>query len=324
MKTSEPRATTPLKSRVGHSMLFDQSHRSLYVFAGQRVKDYLSDLYRYTVDEDIVSEIMQDYSKDAGPDSGFTQRATIDEELQEIYVLSGYMRNPGCDIVRNAFWVYSIKNNEWKKIYQNENRDFNCVPCPRFAHQMVYDSSTKTHYLFGGNPGEQMNSNKRLDDFWELQLVKPDSSSILRRSLYMVRMQKLRELCSKACKQEQEDESRETLAALEYLREHVAPVVDHDSETESKEFHQMCANLCLLETMIDGAEEASKDSFMNDIVKSEGKFRIRNMFQYYFIYAFKVDTLHSDRTKLFEKLLEYIPQNMKEPLGKLTNAVKLI
>ncbi|GAA5807665.1 hypothetical protein MFLAVUS_001036 [Mucor flavus] len=304
MKTTEPKSLVPLKSRVGHSMLFDQSNRLLYVFAGQRVKDYLSDLYRYEVDLDVVTEIAQDYSKDAGPDAGFTQRATIDEELQELYVLSGYMRNPGSDTVRNALWVYSIKNNEWQKVYQNESREFRHAPCPRFAHQMVYDPTSKTQYVFGGNPGDNLDPSKRLDDFWELKLTKPDPSSILRRSFYMIRMQKLRELCSYACDQYLEDDvSAATLEALDYLRTQVAPVVNHENELESSEFHQMCANLCLLETMVD--DDTTKDSFKNEILKSQ-------------------DTLYAERTRLFENLLEYIPQDMKEPLGKLTNAVKLI
>lgn len=36
------------------------------------------------------------------------------------------------------------------------------------------------------------------------------------------------------------------------------------------------------------------------------------------------DALYLERTKLFEKLLEYIPQDMKEPLGKLANAVRMV
>lgn len=46
------------------------------------------------------------------------------------------------------------------------------------------------------------------------------------------------------------------------------------------------------------------------------------MFLKYFVCY--VETLYVERTKLFEKLLEYIPQDMKEPLGKLTNAVRLV
>ncbi|CEP17136.1 hypothetical protein [Parasitella parasitica] len=304
-----------LKSRVGHSMLFDQRNKSLYVFAGQRGKDYLSDLYRYQVNKDIVTEIAQDYSKDAGPDASFTQRATIDEDLQELYVLSGYMRNSGGDIVRNTLWVYSIEKNEWQKVFQNENRDSECwtriskfEPGPRFAHQMVYDPVSKKQYIFGGNPGDNLDTTKRLDDFWELVLSKPDPSSILQKSFYMIRMQKLKELCSKVCDKQRhhsDEDNDDTMIALDYLRNHVEPVVNHENESESNEFHQICANLCLLQTLNDDNEQNDgRDLFVYDIIKSE-------------------DTLYMERTKLFEKLLAYIPQDMKEPSGKLTNAVKM-
>jgi hypothetical protein len=88
----------------------------------------------------------------------------------------------------------------------------------------------------------------------------------------MIRMQKLRELCSKACNSRgnsTEDVSSEALAALDYLRNQVAPVVNHENESESKEFHQMCANLCLLDTMMDEGED--KYTLMPDMIKSEGK-----------------------------------------------------
>lgn len=88
----------------------------------------------------------------------------------------------------------------------------------------------------------------------------------------MIRMQKLRELCSKACDSRSisiEEVSSEALTALDYLRNQVAPVVNHENESESKEFHQMCANLCLLETMID--EDEDNCTLMPDMIKSEGK-----------------------------------------------------
>ena len=45
-------------------------------------------------------------------------------------------------------------------------------PVPRFAHQLVYDHIRKVHYMFGGNPGDSSNLNLRLDDFWELHLLR--------------------------------------------------------------------------------------------------------------------------------------------------------
>ncbi|KAI7900702.1 Muskelin N-terminus-domain-containing protein [Cokeromyces recurvatus] len=289
------------KSRIGHSMLFDQVNGQLYIFAGQREREYLTDLYRYSTHDNTTTEIIQDFYKSTGSALGFTQRATLDEDLQEIYVLSGYTRNATHDLIRYEFSVYSIQQNEWKKLYQKESHhgermDYDSLiePCPRFAHQMVYDSLTKRHYIFGGNPGGENHPSQRLDDFWELRLIKDNPISILRKSLFMIRMQKLKELCNYVV-------TSDTLAALDYLRNYIVPVVNEDDVSDLKEFRQMCTNLCLLEAMIEDNDEDIKDIFM----KSQ-------------------DMLHAERTKLFEKLLIYIPQQMKEPLGKLTDVIKLI
>lgn len=46
----------------------------------------------------------------------------------------------------------------------------NVEPCPRFAHQLVFDHIHKVHYLFGGNPGKFSVPKMRLDDFWSLKV----------------------------------------------------------------------------------------------------------------------------------------------------------
>ncbi|KAI9473714.1 MAG: Muskelin N-terminus-domain-containing protein [Benjaminiella poitrasii] len=309
------RSSKPLKSRVGHSLLFDPTVKQLYIFAGQREREYLTDLYRYSTNHDTITEIAQDFYKGTGTAGGFTQRATIDEALQEIYVLSGYTRNSAHDLIRYTFWVYSIERNEWKTIYQKESShgermSYNNLfePCPRFAHQMVYDSVTKRHYVFGGNPGGENHSTIRLGDFWELKLTKNTPASILRKSYFMLRMQRLKELCSKLCYENTKGDeagsntvSSDSLAALDYLRKHVAPVLNEDDEKDANEFYQLCTDFCLVETMADEDPDLIQGIFM------ESK-----------------DIVHAERNKLFEKLLEYIPQEMKEPLGRLTDAIKLI
>lgn len=110
-----------IRSRAGHSMLFHsvsileiinnyiiyvkyiiefiftlqfffQGSRKLYIFAGKRGKEYLSDFFTYEVDTNQVEHInYNDFgAKDSNrvPAAGFTQRATIDRDLDEIYVLS--------------------------------------------------------------------------------------------------------------------------------------------------------------------------------------------------------------------------------------------
>ena len=75
------RSDKQLKSRIGHSMLYNKKSSKLYIFAGQRYKDYLSDFLTYDVENDVVDEICRDSSRVGGPDAGFTQRATFDEEV---------------------------------------------------------------------------------------------------------------------------------------------------------------------------------------------------------------------------------------------------
>lgn len=64
--TSQPEYAIQLKSRIGHSMLFNSLTRQLYIFAGQRNKDYLSDFYIYDIESDTVHEVSRDYSVQGG------------------------------------------------------------------------------------------------------------------------------------------------------------------------------------------------------------------------------------------------------------------
>ena len=59
----------------------------LYIFAGQRSKEYLNDFYSYNIDSGTV-HIVSDSTDKESCQAGFTQRATIDADLDEIHVLS--------------------------------------------------------------------------------------------------------------------------------------------------------------------------------------------------------------------------------------------
>ena len=83
-----------IRSRTGHSMLFNTADRNLYVFGGQRKRDeYLNDFFRYNVDTGSVMFLSDGGSGEQIPDSipavGYTQRATIDCGRGEIYVMTG-------------------------------------------------------------------------------------------------------------------------------------------------------------------------------------------------------------------------------------------
>lgn len=63
----------------------------MYIFGGQRNKEYATDFISFDVDTQHISVINTDNmktDKNNVPQAGFTQRATIDCERDEIYVLS--------------------------------------------------------------------------------------------------------------------------------------------------------------------------------------------------------------------------------------------
>ena len=174
--------STTISPRISHSMLIHKDKDVMFIFSGQRFKDYLSDMYVFHLDTGITTELSKDYSKLGGPICGFTQRATINEDRNEIYVFSGLVRDKfsAQDSVRNTFWVYHLEENKWQMVFQNGGETTG-EPVARYAHQLAFDSVTRTHYLFGGNPGAAGNPKERLNDLWGLQLNRPTAEELLKK-----------------------------------------------------------------------------------------------------------------------------------------------
>lgn len=123
-------------------------------------------------------------------------------------------------------------------------------PCPRYAHQLVYDHVKKVcfilltkncsvgtahnngvvimyyqvHFLFGGNPGRSCLPNLRLDDFWQLKLCRPSHEQILKRCKLLIRKHKFKELAL-----------NNSVEALEYLQTKVSEIIDHNDMEQTKE-----------------------------------------------------------------------------------------
>ncbi|XP_041349762.1 muskelin-like [Gigantopelta aegis] len=280
--------SSELRSRIGHSMLFHPGKRVLYIFAGQRGREYLNDFLMYNVDTGIVEQV-SDGTRREGCQGGFTQRATLDPDKNEIHVLSGLSRDKEKrDNVKNSFWVYDIGKNKWACIYKNENvgqrywnKQQHVEPVPRFAHQLVYDHIRKIHYLFGGNPGKDNLPKMRLDDFWSLELCRPSPEHLLRRCRYLIRKYKFREVAA-----------RDSKAAMVYLQTHLAQMVDHSDSDETKEFQLLASTL-----FKDADEENAEGSEMSE------------NFQH--------------RTELFDLLVNYFPDHMTQPKENLLDLIPL-
>uniref|UniRef100_A0A667Z6M9 Muskelin 1, intracellular mediator containing kelch motifs n=1 Tax=Myripristis murdjan TaxID=586833 RepID=A0A667Z6M9_9TELE len=257
-------------------------------------KTYLNDFFSYDVDGDHVEIISDGTKKDSGmvPMTGFTQRATIDPELNEIHVLSGLSKDKDKreENVRNSFWIYDIARNNWSCVYKNdqavkENPSKALQeeePCPRFAHQLVYDEMHKVHYLFGGNPGKSCSPKMRLDDFWSLKLCRPSKEYLLRHCRYLIRKYRF-----------EEKAQSEPLSALKYLQNDLSLTVDHSDPDETKEFQLLPSAL----------------------FKSSSDFIPLGFSD--------VDQTYAQRTQLFDTLVNFFPDSMTPPKGNLVDLITL-
>jgi len=233
-----------IRARVSHCMLLDHHNRLLYILAGQRNKEYLNDFFTYDLETDQVVMISHGSRGDGASDvpaAGTTQRATIDVELAEIHVLSGLSKDKEKkeDNLKNSFWVYDIKQNKWSCIYRNKMEPIGAdefrarvEPCPRFAHQLVFDHTRKVFYLFGGNPGRKSNPKMRLDDFWRLKLTRPTCTEILRKCKLMLRKRRFAEMVVV-----------DVMAALQFLQTDLAESVDHSDAEQEREFQLLASQL---------------------------------------------------------------------------------
>lgn len=77
-------------SRTGHSAVFHELQRKMYVLGGHRTKNYLREMLVYDVDKDVL-EAWTDFSLQFPREfysTGYRLRANIDAERNEIYIFT--------------------------------------------------------------------------------------------------------------------------------------------------------------------------------------------------------------------------------------------
>jgi len=67
-------------------MVLDPISKTLYIFAGQRKEEYLSDMYAYDINTRVTTQLFSNFTAAGGPEASFMQRAVIDPRQKEIYV----------------------------------------------------------------------------------------------------------------------------------------------------------------------------------------------------------------------------------------------
>ncbi|KAH9942390.1 Muskelin N-terminus-domain-containing protein [Epithele typhae] len=281
--------------RWGHSMVFDPTFQTLFIFAGQRDENYLADMYAFHIPTNTVTELFANFSLAGGPLPCFTQRAVIDPSKREIYVLCGLTRRNGTAHpeleAEGSYWIYRYERPElpgrWSKILPRGDKEKEKekkteegegeTPQPRYAHQVVYDATSGSVLMHGGNAGVGRDADEkveepaartdgeagapaaaeggehRLDDFWHLEIVRPSDEEIVRRAVYEVRQQQFREMC----------EDGPPIKALTFIQTRVSSVVNHSDPEEARTFralfstHLLAAPSRMLPSAASGAPSSS-------------------------------------------------------------------
>ncbi|KAF8624638.1 hypothetical protein AX15_005791 [Amanita polypyramis BW_CC] len=154
--------------RFGHSMLLDPNTRTLYIFAGQREGIFLSDMHAFDLNTHIATEIFSNSATIGGPNPSFAQRAIIDPDLKEIYVISGLSSKNGEKLriaslqAEMSYWTYryGTQPGKWSKVLlgtpftANQILNTDARPRSRYACQVVYNPKTKAAFVHGGNAGK--------------------------------------------------------------------------------------------------------------------------------------------------------------------------
>lgn len=107
--------------------------------------------------------------------------------------------------------------------------------------------------------------------------------------------------------------------ALDYLRRCVTPIVDHDNKEEVNIFKKLCTHLCILEDDAAACDPYSARSMEGKhLDHAKEHVCLEDVTQYAII-----DIYFDDRTAVFQSLLKFFPDSMKEPEGSLIDAVKI-
>ncbi|KAF9526572.1 Muskelin N-terminus-domain-containing protein [Crepidotus variabilis] len=241
--SAESSGTAFIPPRYGHSMVLDQFTKTLYIFAGKRNNDdFLADMYSYDIRTGSSTEIFSNFTTAGGPGASSTQRAAIDPTLKEIYVFSGLTRDSdqiGTTKLRDTLnWVYryDTRPGEWMQVLKMPGSAASERPRPRFGHQVVYNTTTRTVFFHGGNGGQGAGlgeNGERLDDFWRMELKRPGPEEIIRQSKFLIRKQQFREMC----------EDMPPVKALNFLQKDVSSVVNHKNRDEERQFRALLTHL---------------------------------------------------------------------------------
>lgn len=101
-----------------------------------------------------------------------SSKPSTDIEIPQSRQVNNNNNNQQVDVQQLQQQNNIITSNENNNNNNNNKSNILINPTPRFSCQWIYDTSTKIHYLFGGDPHEYSKPDHRLNDLWTLKLIK--------------------------------------------------------------------------------------------------------------------------------------------------------
>ncbi|EPX73938.1 muskelin [Schizosaccharomyces octosporus yFS286] len=160
-----------LTERMGHCMEYASEEGLLYIFGGQtHDQQFLADMHVISTSSwEAQSYDWSQRGKDC-PYPAFCQRSSLDEENQRIFAFYGYEQREYHKILQPSIWAYYIKQKQWKKVIDINEKIGDPHPCARFGHALAVNWETETFYISGGNASSHPLKPMKLKDFWKLQI----------------------------------------------------------------------------------------------------------------------------------------------------------
>ncbi|CAJ0751504.1 15779_t:CDS:10 [Entrophospora sp. SA101] len=235
---------------------------------------------------DSVYELSTEYMTRCDQDLIFIHRINIDLETKEIYVLVGLRekRDKRSYVIKNAFWVYDLLKDRWTKIYQSEIHDSYYW----LSNETVEPRPRLAHQFIYDNLN-------KVHYLFGGRFVETEASMKQRLDdfweFHLIRPKPenlLRGIKYFIRKQKYKELCFEgnSIAALKYLQVQLGQLVDQENESERVEFQALTSGLFNIK----------RDEIYNSF---------------------------NDRMELYEILLEYFPDNMKQPKQNLIELIQV-
>jgi hypothetical protein len=159
--------------RGGHQMCMDPTKEVLYLFGGWDGTNDLNDLWQFSVKTMQWRCLSVDVSREGGPSRRSCHKMCLDCKAQQLFLLGRYLSPAARSQVQGEsldsaplpgdFFSYSIPERTWHLLSSDTHAQGG--PHLLYDHQMTFDPSNSTIYVFGGRVLTSRNLVSNSSDF---------------------------------------------------------------------------------------------------------------------------------------------------------------